>query len=332
MTYGFDYRVYQRPFRQPLLTHHGLWEVREGIVLKLTNDRGQVAYGEIAPLPWFGSETLEQAIHFCRQLPGQLSEATLFSIMPTLPACQFGFETVFKNLNHRRLRHAQVPAPRCAALLPTGEAALSAWQPLWSLGHRTFKWKIGVAPLADELRCLEALLGQMPLGSKIRLDANGGLDELTARHWLDWCDRTNHRIEYIEQPLPPDQFSELLKLSRRYQTPIALDESIASLEQLKTYYYRGWQGIYILKAAIIGSPHRLKQFCHHHPIDGVISSVFETAIGRQAVIDLAMELQDMMPHTAHRAMGLGTAQWLPSDGFNDGFNPASWDHFWQQLS
>ncbi len=327
MAYQFDYRVYSRPFRQPLLTHHGLWEVREGIVLKLTNQQGKVAYGEIAPLPWFGSETLEQAIRFCHQLPAWLSEATIFSIMPTLPACQFGFETVFKNL-HQDIHYSELPALRCAALLPTGEAALSSWRSLWEQGHRTFKWKIGVAPLAHELHWLESLLSQLPLGAKIRLDANGGLDELTARHWLDWCDRTHHRIEYIEQPLPPDQFTHLLKLSHRYQTPIALDESIASLEQLKTYYYRGWQGIYILKAAIIGSPHRLKQFCQHHPIDGVISSVFETAIGRQAVIDLAIELQDLMPHTAHRAMGLGTAQWLPSDGLSH----PNWDHFWQRLS
>ena len=327
MTYQFDYRVYRRPFQTPLLTHHGLWEVREGIVLKLTSLEGKVAYGEIAPLPWFGAESLEQAVHFCAQLPATLSKATLFSILPTLPACQFGFETVFKNLT-QDIHYTELPALRCAALLPTGKAALSAWRSLWQLGHRTFKWKIGVAPIADELRWLETLLGQIPLGAKIRLDANGGLDELTARHWLDWCDRTGHRIEYIEQPLPPDQFDGLLKLSHRYQPPIALDESIASLEQLKTYYYRGWQGVFVLKAAIIGSPHRLKQFCHSHPIDGVISSVFETAVGRQAVIDLAIELQAIMPHIAHRALGMGTTQWLPSDGLNH----PHWEGFWQRLS
>jgi len=60
----------------------------------------------------------------------------------------------------------------------------------------------------------------------------------------------------------------------------------------------------------------------------MISSVFETAIGRQAVINLAIELQALLPHTAHRAMGLGTTQWLPSDGLNQ----PQVEHFWQRLS
>jgi O-succinylbenzoate synthase len=215
-------------------------------------------------------------------------------------------------------------------LLPPGEAALAAWPQHWALGHRTFKTKIGIAPVADELQWLTLLINQLPLGGKLRLDANGGLDELSAHRWLDWCDRINpigashegQRIEYLEQPLPPAQFLALLRLSQRYQTPIALDESVSTLEQLKAHYYRGWRSLYVIKAAIIGSPSRLKQFCQHYPIDFVISSVFETVIGRQAAIDLAA---DLATSASQRALGLGTQQWF------DDLNQSDGAALWQQL-
>lgn len=328
---SFDFRSYRRPFRQTLKTSHGNWKCREGIILKLTDSKGRVGFGEVAPLPWFGTETQQQAVEFCRRIPAQLVDCNRFTILSTLPACKFGFETARHNLHkhnlHKQERCCVLSPHHYSALLPTGEAALSAWPVLWQQGHRTFKWKIGVHPIAVELAWLSRLMDVLPLGAKLRLDANGGLDELTARHWLDVCDRLERRIEFIEQPLPPSQFEGLLKLAYRYQTPIALDESISSLDQLKAHYFRGWRGIYVLKAAIMGSPSRLKQFCADYPIDLVISSVFETSIGRQALIDLAIELAELSPDLPHRKLGLGTDRWLPNDGLDD----PNWEALWQRL-
>jgi o-succinylbenzoate synthase len=323
----FEFCPYRRPFRQTLKTSHGAWKHREGVILKLTDEQGRVGFGEVAPLPWFGTETQAQALDFCRQMPQQLSEHHVLAILPTLPACQFGFEVARNNLS-RDIHCAELDTSQYSALLPAGKAALSAWSPLWALGHRTFKWKIGVAPVAVELAWLSKLMEQLPLGAKLRLDANGGLDELTAHHWLDHCDRLGHRIEFIEQPLPPVQFDELIKLTHRYRTPIALDESVTTLEQLKSHYWRGWRGIYIIKAAILGSPSQLKQFCVDYPIDIVISSVFETDIGRQALIDLTVELAMLLPHVPQRVLGLGTQQWLPNDGLDD----PDWEALWQRLN
>ncbi len=326
MTHRFEFRPYRRPFKTALKTSHGTWKHREGIILKVTDEQGRVGFGEIAPLPWFGTETQAQALSFCLQLPSRLSEHNVFTIMPTLPACKFGFEVALNNLS-RDIHCAELAASQYSALLPAGKAALSAWSPLWAVGHRTFKWKIGVEPVAVELAWLSKLMKQLPFGAKLRLDANGGLDELTAHHWLDTCDRLGHRIEFIEQPLPPHQFTGLVKLSHRYHTPIALDESITTLEHLRTHYFRGWEGIYVIKAAILGSPSRLKQFCLDYPIDWVISSVFETDIGRQALIDLTVELETLLPDGPHRVMGLGTQQWMPNDGLDD----SDWEALWQRL-
>lgn len=323
---AFEFRPYRRPFRHPIKTNHGTWKYREGIILKLRDSQGRTGFGEVAPLPWFGTETQSQAVTFCQRIPARLSTGEDFSILPTLPACQFGFELAHKNLT-RNIRHAELAPHHYSALLPAGEAALNAWSPLWAMGHRTFKWKIGVAPVSVELALLSQLMERLPLGARLRLDANGGLCEIAAHHWLDRCDRLGHRIEFIEQPLPPNCFAKLSKLARRYRTPIALDESISTLDQLKAHYYRDWRGIYIIKAAVLGSSNRLRQFCHDHPIDLVISSVFETDIGRQALINLATELQGDSIQQPYRALGMGTQQWLPGDGLDD----PDWEALWQRL-
>ena len=97
----------------------------------------------------------------------------------------------------------------------------------------------------------------------------------------------------------------MLELSDRYSTPIALDESVATLNQLEDCYQRGWRGIFVIKVAIAGSPRRLRQFCREHEIDAVFSSVFETAIGRQAALELAAQLS-----LNHRAVGFGVNHWF----------------------
>ena len=66
------------------------------------------------------------------------------------------------------------------------------------------------------------------------------------------------------------------ELSNQYSTPLALDESVATLTQMQACYQRGWQGIFVIKPAIAGFPSQLRKFCQEHKIDAVFSSVFET--------------------------------------------------------
>lgn len=312
----WEFRRYRRPFRQPLNTHHGEWRDRTGIILRLTNALGQVGYGEIAPLPWFGSETLEQALEFCQQLPSDITADLIHSIPATLPACQFGFESAWNAVgaNDRNLSQDLT----YSGLLPSGQAALTAWQPLWQQGYRTFKWKIGVGQLLDELQLLTQLVALLPPDCRLRLDANGGLTYDQTQHWLEQCEA--HQIELLEQPLPPDQLGRMQQLAGNHITPIALDESISTLTQLQACYHQGWQGIYVIKPAIVGSPTQLRRFCQNHPIDAIFSSVFETTIGRQAGLQLAAELGNR-----DRAMGYGTTHW-----FN--YADPEADHLWQMLS
>ena len=344
MLYQLEFRPYQRPFQRALSTSHGNWEIREGVILRLRDRTGRIGYGEIAPIPWFGSETLNQALNFCAQLGNEITTENIFSIPSQLPACQFGFESAWETLNKEAeplaTQEAEPPATRSQAepgnegdtgsqaqpgnnlyealprvngktlrfsgLLPTGEAALQAWQPLWEQGYRTFKWKIAVASIEDELNIFKQLIETIPTEVKLRLDANGGLNWESANEWLKMCDRFH--IEFLEQPLPVDKFDAMLELSRCYFTPLALDESVANIHQLQACYQKGWQSIFVIKPCIAGSPQKLREFCHINDIDLVFSSVFETAIGRQFALQLAAELA-----RPDRAIGFGVDRWFNDD-------------------
>lgn len=332
--YRFEFRLYNRSFKQPLQTHHGMWRVRQGIILKLTDTQGQVGWGEIAPIAAFGTESLKQALDFCRSLPAEIPTELIMQIPATLPACQFGFEAALETMRSTGQGKTFERKPlTCSHLLPTGLAALTAWQLPYQQGNRTFKWKIGVAAIETELQQFEQLVQSLPTDTCLRLDANGGLQLGEAYQWLQRCDacRSSHRaeVELLEQPLPPSQFEPMLALSQQFETPIALDESVAILPQLQACYQQGWRGIFVIKAAIAGSPQRLRQFCQQHPIDIVWSSVFETTIA-QHFIKYHLIASVPLPQTPQRAIGFGVNQWF-TDSHLDQLGQSNFEQLWSSL-
>lgn len=214
-------------------------------------------------------------------------------------------------LLHPPLRSSPPPPSNLtySGLLPAGKAALQQWETLWQQGYRTLKWKIGVYPIAEELAIFDLLGRSLPKSAKLRLDANGGLSYEEANLWLWTCDNLSAEqlleIEFIEQPLPVAQFDEMLELGSCYATAIALDESVATFNQLVACYEQGWRNIFALKPCIAGYPSRLRQFCQERNIDAVFSSVFETEVGRKAALNLAAELS-----YRDRAVGFGVNHWF----------------------
>jgi o-succinylbenzoate synthase len=323
-------KPYHRRFRQPLQTAHGLWVWRQGLLVRVQDCQGRVGYGEIAPMPWFGSETLAQATAFCAQ--GEAVFLTDSLCPPTLPATQFGLATALAQLQPDQaglVPPAASAPPALCGLLPAGFKALTAWQPLWQQGIRTFKWKIGVAPVEPELSMLETLGQTLPAASRLRLDANGGLTVATAEQWLAVCDRINTTaqgctVEYLEQPLPVAQVAAMQRLAARFQTPIALDESVATLAQMAHHHRQGWRGIFVVKPAIAGCPHQLRQFWQQHSPQLVFSSAFETGVGRQAALALAAAYQRHSGSSL--ALGFGTLGYFKDDW--DTLTPAQ---LWNRL-
>ncbi|MBE9197207.1 o-succinylbenzoate synthase [Synechocystis sp. LEGE 06083] len=292
-SYQVNFYSYNFSLPNPVVTAHGYWERRQGLIVELTDQRGNRGRGEIAPLPWFGTEDLASATDFCHGLKGQITPDQIREIGDRLPCCQFAFGGAEWELESGSLIENFPNSLSYCQLLPTGEAVLDYLASNPQLGTSTVKWKIGVGDFAVERDLYRQLWQQLPEGCQIRLDANGGLTPALARQWLTLLDRQREnsppKVQYLEQPLPPGQIAEMFRLQRNFVTPIALDEAVCSLPQLQKLYDEGWPGLYILKAAIMGDPRVLSNWLKSHPIPAIFSSVFETAIARGQVLALAQK-------------------------------------------
>ncbi len=299
MPVRFEYHVYRSAFRQPLVTAHGVWAEREGVVVRLTDDAGRTSLGEIAPLPAWGSESLDEALACCASLPSLLDETALRSIPFDRPCCRFALETAWE-----ALQRPDAPGPvrqlPIAALLPAGPGAIAAAARAAHRGFTTMKWKVGVGDAAAERTLLTQLIDRLPSGSRLRLDANGAWDLPTTREWLKACE--GQPIEFIEQPFPVGHEEPILELANEFSTRIALDESVARAADLRRWLEFGWPGIYVIKPSLAGSPRELLRLLESYEVEAVFSSAFETAVGARAALLVAARAD----HSTGRAVGFGT--------------------------
>ena len=89
VTHAFAYRRYTLPFRTPVRTAHGVWTQREGLLVRLESEDGKITFGECAPLPWFGTETVDEAAAVCAALGACVSDGQLDAIGEKYPCLGF---------------------------------------------------------------------------------------------------------------------------------------------------------------------------------------------------------------------------------------------------
>lgn len=307
MKLQIELRPYRRRFRQPLRTAHGLWSERRGFLLRLTGEEGQHGYGEAAPAPWLGSETLEEAEAFLRSLAaGDRLDPGALGRIGELPACRFAIDSAMIDL---RSATADLPVRplELAALLPAGREALAVAREKFAAGYRAFKWKIGVEAPSLEREIFGEMIAASPPEARYRLDANGGLSPEEAREWLKLSDETG--VELLEQPLPAEQYEEMAALELEFATPLALDESIGNGRQFQKAHRRGWRGLYVVKPAMFGAMREAVALFPPLRPRLIFSSAFETSIGFESVLRWASRWQ-----ADGVAAGLGTGALLEDDG------------------
>ena len=279
----FSFKTYRRPLRVPLRTAHGAWTEREGIIVRLEDEGGHARYGEIAPLPWSGTETLAEAGEQCRALGGRVPSDVLASVPVKCGCVRFGLAQALASPGARRDGNSRLAV---AALLPSGPEAVPALRTKLEAGFLAFKWKVGVAAVDDELGLLDDLLEQLPAHGRLRLDANGGWNRREAGRWLARC--AERPVEFVEQPVAATDEDTLLGLARDYPVKLALDESVTGLAAARHWQELGWPGVLVIKPALTGPLAELVDWIHATKADVVISSAIETALGRSAILEAAL--------------------------------------------
>lgn len=270
----FEFRRLRRRFRRPLRTGAGEVESVDRILIRVEGADG-VGYGEVAPWPGFPVESADTAASALREAEGDLGR--LRSIVrirgDTLP-CLASALSMAANW---------APIARFAGGLPSAGLLDGGPRSATAKVEEGFAClKLKVAP-GDGLEVAKAAREALPRGGQLRIDANGSLQLDEARDWVAFA-REDERVEFIEQPLPPDHAGYLSIGHDR----VALDESVANPTVARDA--ARWQGIVVVKPTLAGDWEALAAWAAPRRERLVVSSAFETAVGRQAALWFADRL------------------------------------------
>src|SRR5947209_3223512 len=177
--------------------------------------------------------------------------------------------------------------------------------PMWLLGNATpeediagaqakraeginfFKLKIGVKPIADEIKAAIAIRKAFP-DATLCADANCGLTLAAAQRYAE---RTRDaKLAFIEQPLPAQDLAGLKTLARAISTPIGMDESIHSLADIEAVKRAGAKGVSLKLIKLGGFRAALTagKLCKKLGLKiNVAAKIAESSVGTAAAVHLA---------------------------------------------
>ncbi|MGF1485126.1 MAG: o-succinylbenzoate synthase [Opitutales bacterium] len=344
MSFRLQFKKYRRPFKAPLSLPSGEWTEREGILVRLQAEQPMadggpgIGFGEVAPLPSFGTESLHVAEVFLKNYRGSIGLSEITGVPDRLACTRFALECALEMARGRDRARDSFEGGQAlpvAGLLPAGEAALPRMDALLERGFISFKWKVGTGPTDREIEICQALAAKLPAAGRLRIDANACFSTSEAMRWLRVLDELP--VDYLEQPLPVGQEAAMKDLSRYYATPIALDESATRFTQIRQLTTGGWTGPLIIKPALLGPITLFRAWRATRICRIVYSSAFETSVGFEAVLRLAAsDTREREP------AGFGTLEYFPpDDGFSvhepgpllqaSGYGPDEFEALWDRL-
>ena len=234
---------YRLPLRQPWVSARGGFADREGWLIRLESESGLIGYGDCAPLPQAGTESMDSAVAclsvWAAILPGLSLEMALGRISASLagaPAAGCGLETAVLDLLAQQagLPLARWLNPRSSAAVKVNavlggldsrmvERALTAV----SEGYSVLKLKVGLAAGHEEIPWLHDLARCLPAGVSLRLDANCAWNQTEAEAFLGAL--AGVPVESVEDPLANPDMAGWLRLQADVPFPLAADESLRTM-------------------------------------------------------------------------------------------------------
>ncbi len=230
---------------------------RTSLLLYL-QDRGNHSLSEIAPLPHFSRETLQEAENQLR--------SHLISPLPNLfPSVYFGISTAFLDLTEPL---GLIDCPSHCLLM--GSDILKAADIAYKKGYRVAKVKLRDKSDEEAHLIIKALRNRFTL----RLDLNRSWTLQRALAFFSSYEK--NAFDYIEEPV------ENPKDLAYFPFPFALDETLRESEYLSLVKLPMCRAL-ILKPTLLGN---LTPFLHLHP-RCILSSSFEGPVGLSQIAKLA---------------------------------------------
>ena len=104
-------------------------------------------------------------------------------------------------------------------------------QGYFNRNFKELKLRVGIAEFDRDIKRISMLRQKLGSGVKLAVDANGVWNHQQALNYIDRLAELG--IAYVEQPIAPGDWHKLGDLAEKSPIPIMLDESIASLDDVK---------------------------------------------------------------------------------------------------
>lgn len=328
---GFKYFPFSLKFNKPFNTSSQIITERSGFIISLSDELGNNTFGECTPLPGFSSETIEDAERILKGLKHQMigfntnenldSVSDLLSEFVLVPSLKFALEQAILGLlikrdinflsNNFRNTRSEI---NVNAVIGFGEeeTILSSIQEKIKKGYHTFKIKIGRDDFELDYKLIRRVHEYFKDSIIIRLDANRKWNYENAKSYLERLNQFG--IEYIEEP--SNSLENNLLLAQTTTTPIALDESLSSVENVFEVLNNSDIEHIILKPMVYSGIINSLKIIHAAATTKkkvIISSSFESAVGKSALVLLAS-----LTNHSH-AHGLDTSEFFRNDICKDPF-------------
>jgi o-succinylbenzoate synthase len=266
------------PLRRPFVTASAVITRRELALLRLESSDGSVGHGEAAPFEPYDGVPLERALE-------ALSGGAGLRPPQARAAEEIARLDLAARAEGRPLAEPQRDSLPVNMTLPAGppdEAAARAREGL-RRGFACFKLKVGLPDDAERVAAVREAVGPWPA---LRVDANGAwsVDEAVAViRAMEGQD-----LEFVEQPCRT--LEELAQVRERVATPIAADESVASVDDVRRAAELGACEVVNLKLAAaggFGSARDALREARSRGLEPFLSSTLDGPWGIAAALQLA---------------------------------------------
>lgn len=291
--------------KSPFATSYGAYTDRETVLVEAEDESGVIGWGECAAFstPWYTEETIGTAWHMMEDflipllLDSTLEHARdigpLFSIFKRNHMAKAALETavwdVYAKLQDLPLAkmlggvRQEIETGVAVGLQETPQQLYRLIDRYLQEGYRRVKVKIKPG---NDIELLRGIRREFP-DLKLMADANSAYTLQDMEH-LKRMDEFG--LMMIEQPLASDDIIDHAKLQQELATPICLDESLVSYEDVRKALELGSCRVVTLKIGRVGGlteAIRIHDLCAAHGIPVWCGGMLDTGIGRAHNIALA---------------------------------------------
>src|SRR5699024_3087047 len=271
---------------------------KEFFIIEAKNQAGDIGYGESVAFtsPWYTEETTKTTEHMLTDFLIPLLKANppkhpedvheIFSGIRRNNMAKAGLEMALWDLFAKERRSSlasllggkrkHIDVGMSIGMQATNEELIQKIKEAKEQGFKRIKLKIAPGNDLELLAKVREAFPDLPLMA----DANSAYSLADIDH-LKQLDQFN--LMMIEQPLQHDDVVDHARLQERIETPICLDESIHSLEDVKRAHSLGSCQVINVKAGRVGGLTEAKNihdFCVENKLDLWCGGMLEAGVGR----------------------------------------------------